>query len=122
MFNSVDPYISIKVAGNTTRKTKTIKGSLNPVFTTKNSFIFSGKVGDWVECTVMDWDPISSDEVVIKVRYTGNADASPNPEDNPPELLQGSVQLTEEILEGGETTVPFQVGGISGLEMVDDGG
>ena len=35
-------------------------------------------------------------------------------------ILQGSVQLTDEILEGGETTVPFQVGGGWWWRMVVD--
>ena len=65
--NKTDPYLRVKVAGNPTKKTPTIKGSLNPVFTEDNSWLFTGGVGTWVEVICMDWDPESRDDVVVKV-------------------------------------------------------
>ena len=73
LLNKTDPYVRVKVAGNPTKKTPTIKGSLNPVFTGDNSWLFTGGVGTWVEVICMDWDPESRDDVVVKVgRYLAN--------------------------------------------------
>ena len=69
LLNKTDPYVRVKVAGNPTKKTPTIKGSLDPVFKEDNSFVFTGGVGTWVEVICMDWDPLSKDDVVIKVGY-----------------------------------------------------
>ena len=66
-FNTNDTYLRIRVVGNPTKKTPTIKGSLNPVFKEDNSYIFTGGVGTWVEVICMDWDPMSKDDIVIKV-------------------------------------------------------
>ena len=66
-FNTNDTYLRIRVVGNPTKKTPTIKGSLNPVFKEDNSFIFTGGAGTWVEVICMDWDPVSKDDIVIKV-------------------------------------------------------
>ena len=69
MLNKTDPYLRVKVAGNPTKKTPTIKGSLNPVFKEDNSFMFTGGVGTWVEVICMDWDPESKDDVVVTVSH-----------------------------------------------------
>ena len=69
MLNKTDPYLRVKVAGNPTKKTPTIKGSLNPVFKEDNSFVFTGGVGTWVEVICMDWDPESKDDVVVMVSH-----------------------------------------------------
>ena len=42
MLNKTDPYLRVKVVGNPTKKTPTIKGSLNRVFKKDNSFVFTG--------------------------------------------------------------------------------
>ena len=73
MLNKTDPYLRVKVAGNPTKKTPTIMDSLNPVFKTDNSFVFNGGVGTWVEVICMDWDPLSKDDIVIKVGHLMNA-------------------------------------------------
>ena len=67
MLNKTDPYLRVKVVGNPTKKTPTIMGSLNPVFKKDNAFVFNGGMGTWVEVICMDWDPVSKDDVVIKV-------------------------------------------------------
>ena len=74
MLNKTDPYVWIKVVGNPTKKTTTIMGSLNPVFKKDNCFMFTGGVGTWVEVICMDWDPLSNDDVVIKVGRLIDAD------------------------------------------------
>ena len=61
------------MAGNPTKKTPTIKGSLNPVFKEDNCFVFTGGVGTWVEVICMDWDPLSKDDVVVKVGSSGRS-------------------------------------------------
>ena len=67
ILNKTDPYLRVKVVGNPTKKTPTIKNSLNPVFKEDNSFVFTGGVGTWVEVICMDWDPLSKDDDVVKV-------------------------------------------------------
>ena len=69
MLNKTDPYLRVTVVGNPTKKTPTIMGSLNPVFKKDNSFVFTGGVGTLVEVICMDWDPLSKDDIVIKVGY-----------------------------------------------------
>ena len=72
-FNTNDTYLRIRVVGNPTKKTPTIKGSLNPVFKEDNSYVFTGGVGTWVEVICMDWDPLSKDDIVIKVGHLVDA-------------------------------------------------
>ena len=67
ILNKTDPYLRVTVVVNPTKKTPTIKNSLNPVFKKDNSFVLIGGVGTWVEVICMDWDPLSEDDVVIKV-------------------------------------------------------
>ena len=73
LLNKTDPYLRVKVAGNPTKKTPTIRGSLNPIFKEDNSFVFTGGVGTGVEVICMDWDPLSRDDMVVKVNQVRDA-------------------------------------------------
>lgn len=87
LFNKSDAYFRIKVPGNATRKTPTISGSSNPVWTKENGFIFSGGAGDVVELVCMDWDPMGDDDDMVKA----------------------NIELTDAILEGEQQTTELQL-------------
>ena len=69
LWDKTDAYIRVKVAGQEEQKTPAINGELNPIYTKDNTFIFRGGVGTVVELAAMDWDPVSSDDLLVRVIF-----------------------------------------------------
>ena len=66
-WNATDAYIMVKVGDQKEQKTPKFMNSLNPVFTKDSTFTFNGGAGAEVELVIMDWDPVSRDDLVAKV-------------------------------------------------------